>query len=145
MAGGSSCTRTGSRTKGYYLKPSRIQSAWCVRGSCGKDVSIERRGGDAETVRNLRDPDIRIGESRLGRLDVVIGEFCRTSFGTAKSPRGGKTCLSALTDQTMLDFHERAAYMKHQLVLVVVMSGDSVRPRKLIPRSRALSIDRSAE
>jgi hypothetical protein len=49
-----------------------------MRGSRGRDVSIERRGRDAEAVRDLRYADVGISQQRLGDLDVVVSEFRRT-------------------------------------------------------------------
>jgi hypothetical protein len=62
----------------------------------------------------LRYGNIRIGEQRLGGLDVVISEFRRTASGTAETPRGGKTRLGALADQTALEFRQRTKHVKNQ-------------------------------
>ncbi len=40
------------------------------------DVPIERRGRDAEVVRNLRHTDVGIGQQRLGSLDIAVGSGC---------------------------------------------------------------------
>jgi hypothetical protein len=75
-----------------------------IRGSCGGDVPIERRGRDAEAVRDLSHADVGIGEQRLGGLDVVVREFRRPGSGAASAPRGGKPRLGALPDQAALKF-----------------------------------------
>jgi hypothetical protein len=69
-----------------------------IRGARGGDVTIERRRRDTETVCDLGDADIGIGEQRLGSLDVVVGKFWRTTSGAACAPSGGKPRLSALPD-----------------------------------------------
>ena len=56
-----------------------LSNAWGIRGSCGRDVAIERRRGHAEAVRDLCHADVGIGQQRLGGLDVVVGEFRRAS------------------------------------------------------------------
>src|SRR5205823_12883873 len=73
-----------------------------IRGSCGGDVPIGRRGRDAEAVRDLSHADVRISEHCLSGLNVVLREFRRTASGAAKAPRGGKTRLGALADQAAL-------------------------------------------
>src|SRR3954452_24746946 len=44
-----------------------------IRGSRGRDIPIERRWGDSKALRDLSDGDVRIGEHRLGSLDVIPG------------------------------------------------------------------------
>src|ERR1700719_4087651 len=70
-----------------------FSTVWGIRGSCGGDVPIERRGRDAEAVRDLSHADVGIGEQRLGGLDVVVREFRRPASGAANAPRGGKARL----------------------------------------------------
>jgi hypothetical protein len=81
-----------------------LSNAWGIRGSCGRNVAIERRRGHAEAVRDLGHADVGIGQQRLGGLDVVVGEFRRPASGAAGAPRGGKARLGALPDQTALEF-----------------------------------------
>jgi hypothetical protein len=57
------------------------------RGSRGGDVTIERRGGDAEAVRDLSDADVGIGQHRLGGLNVVVREFRRAASCAPSTPR----------------------------------------------------------
>jgi hypothetical protein len=64
-----------------------LSKAWGIRGSCGRDVPIERRRGHAEAVRDLGHADVGIGQHRLGDLDVVIREFRRPASPGA--PRCG--------------------------------------------------------
>src|SRR3954451_8272831 len=85
-----------------------------IRGTCGRKISIERRRRDTKALRDLSDGDIRIGEHRLGGLNVIVGEFRRTASGAAKAPGGGKARLSALADQTTLEFRQRAKHVKNQ-------------------------------
>src|SRR3954451_2683164 len=75
-----------------------------VCGSRGGYIPIERCGGDTEAVRDLSYGNVRISKQRLGGLDIILGEFRGTASGAAKPPRGGKTRLGALTDQTTLEF-----------------------------------------
>ena len=51
---------------------------------------IERRGRDAEAVRDLRHADVGIGEHRLGALDVVVRQFRRSASGAANAARDGE-------------------------------------------------------
>ena len=46
-----------------------LSNAWGIRGSCGRDVPIERRRGHAEAVRDLGHADVGIGQQRLGGRD----------------------------------------------------------------------------
>ena len=79
-----------------------------IRGARGGDVPIERRRRDTETVCDLGDADVGIGQHRLGGLDVVVGEFRRSASGAAGAPSSGEACLSTLADQTALEFRQRA-------------------------------------
>ncbi len=58
-------------------------------------------------MRDLGHADIRIGQHRLGGLDVVVCELRRTPSPAAKTPGGRQTRLGALPDQTALEFRER--------------------------------------
>src|SRR5271170_1119315 len=40
-----------------------------IRGSRGGNIAIERRRTNTETVRDLRDTDVGVGEHRLGSLE----------------------------------------------------------------------------
>ena len=51
---------------------------------------MERRRGDAETVRGLSHADVRICEHYLGGLDVVLREFLADGLQCGRAPRGGK-------------------------------------------------------
>ena len=53
----------------------------------GGDVPIERRRRDPETVCDLSDADVGIGQHRLGGLDVVVGEFWRATSARPRSRR----------------------------------------------------------
>src|SRR3954453_7504231 len=88
-----------------------------VCGSRGGYIPIERRGGDTEAVRDLSYGNVRISKQRLGGLDIILGEFRGTASGAAKPPRGGETRLGALTDQTTLEFRQRAEHVKNQPAL----------------------------
>src|SRR5438132_14404394 len=88
-----------------------------MRGACGGDVSIERRRGDTETVCDLGDADVGVGQHRLGSLDVVVGKFWRATSGAAGAARGGEARLGALADQTALELRERAEHVKDQPAL----------------------------
>jgi len=55
---------------------------------------------DTETVCDLDDADVVVGQHRLSSFDVVVGEFRRTA---ACAPRGGKAGLGALPDQAALE------------------------------------------
>jgi hypothetical protein len=59
-----------------------LSNARGIRGPCGGNVPIERRGGNTEALRDLRDGNVGIGEHRIGGLDIVIREFWRTASGT---------------------------------------------------------------
>ena len=61
-----------------------------MRGARGGDVTIQRRRRDTKTVCDLSDADVGVGQHRFGSLDVVVGEFWRTTSGAARAPRGGK-------------------------------------------------------
>jgi hypothetical protein len=63
-------------------------NAWGIRGSCGRDVPIERRRGHAKAVRDLGHADVGVRQHRLSGLDVVVGEFRRPASGAASTPRG---------------------------------------------------------
>src|SRR5271170_2161668 len=88
-----------------------------IRGSRGGNIAIERRRTDTETVRDLRDTDVGVGEHRLGSLDVVIGEFRRSPDGTASTPRGGEARLGTLPDQAALEFRQRTKHVKNEPAL----------------------------
>jgi hypothetical protein len=75
-----------------------------IRGSCGGDVAIERRGRDAEAMRDLSYADVGISQHRLGGLDVVVRELRWTASRTTDAPRGGKSGLGPLADQAPLEF-----------------------------------------
>jgi hypothetical protein len=84
-----------------------FSTAGDIRGSHGGDVTIERRRRDTETVCDLGDADVGVGQHRLGSLDVVVGEFWRTADG---APSDGAARLSALPDQAALEFRQRAYF-----------------------------------
>jgi hypothetical protein len=94
----------GAVTPVQALRPARRKMQRHVRGSRGGDVAIERRGRDPEAVRDLRHADVRIGQHRLGGLDVVVGEFGRTAASAARAPSGSEARLGALPDQAALKF-----------------------------------------
>jgi hypothetical protein len=75
-----------------------------IRGARGGNVTIERRRRDTETVCDLGDADVGVGQHRLASLNVVVGEFWRTTSGAACAPSGGEACLGALSDQAALEF-----------------------------------------
>ncbi len=54
---------------------------------------MERRRSAAETVSDLGDTDVGIGQHRLGGLDVVIRQFRRPASGAARTPRCGEARL----------------------------------------------------
>ena len=85
-----------------------------IRGARGGNLTIERRWRDTETVCDLGDAYIRVGQHRLSGLDVVVSEFRRTAPGTACAPSGGEACLGALPDQAALEFRKGAEHMKNQ-------------------------------
>src|SRR3954447_27069575 len=85
-----------------------------IRGSCSRKISIERRRRDTKALRDLSNGDVRIGQHRLGGLDVILGEFRRTASGAAKAPGGGKARLGALPNQAALEFRQRAEHVKNQ-------------------------------
>jgi len=58
-------------------------------------------------VRDLRHAGVGIGEHRLGGLDVVVGEFWRTTSGATCAPGVGKARVGALADQAALEFSQR--------------------------------------
>ena len=89
-----------------------FSNAWGIRGPRGWHISIQHRRRDAEAVRDLSHADVGIGEHRLGRLDVVVGKFWWTASGAARAPGGGKAGLGALSDQTALEFRQRAEHVK---------------------------------
>ena len=66
-----------------------LSTVWGIRSSRRGDVPIERRGRQAEAVRDLSHADVRIGQHRLGGLDVVVREFRRTASRAANAPRRG--------------------------------------------------------
>jgi hypothetical protein len=108
-------SRTDRRASGLW-EP-RLSNTWGIRGSCGGDVPIERRGGDAQAVRDLGHADIGIGEHRFGGLDVVVRELGRPASGAANAARGGKARLGALPDQAALKFRQRAKHVKNKPTL----------------------------
>jgi hypothetical protein len=75
-----------------------------IRASRGRDITIERRRGHPEAVRDLGHADVGIGQHRLGGLDVVVCEFRRTASGAASAPRGGEARLGTLPDQAAFEF-----------------------------------------
>ena len=91
-----------------------FSNVWGIRGPRGGHISIQRRRRDAEGVCDLSHADVGIGEHRLGCLDVVVGKFWRTASGAARAAGGGKAGLSALTDQTALEFRQCAEHVKNQ-------------------------------
>jgi hypothetical protein len=64
---------------------------------------MERRAIIAEAVRNLGDGCSRIGQQRLGGLDVVVGEFGRAAAGAARALNCGEAWLGALSDQNAVE------------------------------------------
>jgi hypothetical protein len=97
--------RTPGMTAMGRLEPFVLNRRRYSRSSRGGDVTIERRGRDAEAVRDLRHADVGIGEHRLGGLDVVV----RQSFGgrppvRPARPRGGEARLGTLPDQAAFEF-----------------------------------------
>jgi hypothetical protein len=69
-----------------------------------REDSQRARRRDTETVCDLGDADIGVGQHRLGSLDVFIGEFSRTTSGAACAASGGESRLGALPDQAALEF-----------------------------------------
>jgi len=65
-------------------------------------------------MRDLRHADVGIGEHRRGSLEVVLGEFRGTPARATEATGGRETRLSALPDQTPLEFRERAKHVKDQ-------------------------------
>jgi hypothetical protein len=55
-----------------------------------------------------------LASNALAGLDVVVGEFRRTSSRATRAPSGSKTRLGALPDQTALEFRQRAKHVKDQ-------------------------------
>ena len=51
-----------------------------------------------------RPADVGVGQHRLGGLNVVVGEFWRTTSGATRAPGGGEARLGALPDQAALEF-----------------------------------------
>ena len=85
-----------------------------MRSARGGDITIERRRRDTETVCDLGDADVGVGQHRFGSLDVVVGEFWRTTSGAASAPSGGKPRLGTLSDQATLEFRQCSEYVKNQ-------------------------------
>ncbi len=85
-----------------------------MRSSRGGDVTIERSGRNAKAVRDLRHANVWISEHRLSGFDVVVRQFRRTPSRAANTPRGGKACLRALSDETALEFRQRAKHVKNK-------------------------------
>ncbi len=65
-----------------------------IRGSCGGNVSVERRRRDAETVHDLSHADVGIGEHCPGGLDVVPTQTPRLALG---SDRNGASAVAVAT------------------------------------------------
>ena len=91
-----------------------LSNAWGIRGSCGRDVPIKRRRGDAEAVCDLGHADVGVRQHRLGGLDVVVREFRRTASRAANAPGGGEARLGALPDQAPLKLCQCAKHVKNQ-------------------------------
>ena len=72
-----------------------LSSASGIRSSRGGDVPIERRGRDAEAVRDLGDADVGIGQQCPRGVKVIVGEFGRTASGAAGAPSGGVETVRA--------------------------------------------------
>jgi hypothetical protein len=83
-------SRGNVNTQAGRLGSTEVCNARGIRGSCSGNVSIERRRGDAETVRGLSHADVRICEHYLGGLDVVLREFLADGLQCGRAPRGGK-------------------------------------------------------
>ena len=94
--------------------PLLVSRLWHIRSSRGGDVTIERSGRNAKPVRDLRHADVGVGEHRLSGLDVVVRQLRRTASGAANAPRGGKSCLGALSDQAALEFRQCAEHVKNE-------------------------------
>src|SRR5215213_10892324 len=92
----------------------RMTGALGIRSACGREIPVERRGGDAEALCDLRYGDIGVGEHRLCGLDVVLRELWRTAPSAANPPRSSKTRLGALANQAALEFRQSAKHVKDQ-------------------------------
>src|SRR5271169_3157237 len=91
-------------------RPGRCSRAFSnvgkMRSARGGDVTIERRRRDTETVCDLGDAYVGAGQHRFGSLDVLVGEFWRTTSGAASAPSRGKPRLGTLADQAALEFRQ---------------------------------------
>ena len=88
-----------------------------MRGSRGRDVTIERCRRHAEAVCDLRHADIGIGEHCPRRFELVLCELRRAASGTAGPSRRREARLGALPDQAALEFRQRAKHVKNQPAL----------------------------
>ena len=80
-----------------------VSNTRSIRGSRGGDVPIKRRGRDAEAVRDLRHADVGIGKQRSRDIEVVFGEFRRSTSGATCAASSGEARLGSLPDQTPLE------------------------------------------
>jgi hypothetical protein len=69
---------------------------------CSDRASRER----PQAVCDLGHADIGIGQHGLGGLDVVVGEFRRTSSGATGTSRGGEARSDPLPDQAALELRQ---------------------------------------
>jgi hypothetical protein len=65
-------------------------------------------------VRDLGDADVGIGQQCLGGLDVIVGEFRRTSSRASRATGGGKARFGALSDQAAFEFRQRTKHVKNE-------------------------------
>jgi hypothetical protein len=75
-----------------------------IRDARGVDVSIERRRRDTETVCDLGDADVWVGQQCPRGFKVVLCQLWRTAPRSACAPSSGKAGLGALSDQAALEF-----------------------------------------
>jgi hypothetical protein len=67
-----------------------LSNAWGIRGSCGREVPIERRRGHAEAVRDLGHADVGIGEHRTSDASASLAWPGPTQkFGPGAGKVGG--------------------------------------------------------
>ena len=84
-----------------------------IRRPRSRKVAIQRRGRHPETVGNIADGNIGIGELRPRNVEVVLGHLRRSPSGSARTLRCGKSGACRLSNEGALEFGKRAEHVKH--------------------------------
>src|SRR5271165_670269 len=95
--------------------PLQTFSTTCgIRRSRSGKVAIQRRARHPETVGNIADGIIGIGEQRPRNVEVVLGQLRRSASCSARTLRYGKSGACTLPNEGALEFGKLAEHVKHQ-------------------------------